>query len=387
MHIVTWYSSRYDKELSAGIFHNELAKALQSRCETAIWFPYDSTVSTGMTCETEWGVLTFRSNIRVGRILAQVDRAKKDFEKIIKVFRPDIIHAHTAPEAGIPAVFIGKKYHIPVVITEHLPIEMLRPDLIRKKLKLAFVYRSSAVNICVSDDLREKLMRSFKREKFITLYNGVEDPVRLLPGPTHIYRIDGCINAVIVASFYDKEIKGFQYLLPALKKINDYRKTKVFLHICGGGRYLEYYKRIAKKIGVSDYCRYYGSCNKTVVFQIVDQADFGVSASVYESAGVAVEEMLLLGKPVVVTNSGGASSLVSKENSITVGKGSTAQLVKGISKMCSSFYKYDSDKIRRNALNTFEMNIIVNKQFQLYKRVLRNHLGRQSQTIYEREAT
>lgn len=205
---------------------------------------------------------------------------------------------------------------------------------------------------------------------FCTVCNGVVDPVRFISDRNGEYRIENGINMIIVAGFYDKDIKGFRYLLPALKIVNTNRNKKVYLHICGDGIYLPYYREYAKELGIEQFCRFYGHCDREHVFNIINQMDFGVSASLFESAGVSIEEMLLIGKPVVITTSGGVRSLVSEDNSIIVDKGSTEQLVSGINKMIEAYCSFDKDSIRRNALERFEMNYIVDKHVQLYKAIL-----------------
>lgn len=371
LHIVTWYSHSNDNKLFAGVFHNELAKALQTECDTAIWFPYDQEIKTGVVSNVEWDVLTFRSNLSNAKALKLV-RAKEHFSTIIKTFHPDIIHAHVARGAGFISVFIGQKYNIPVVVTEHEPIEYMHLENIKNRLKQKYTYKNSDKNIVVSDYLNEALSSKFNNISFTTIYNGVVDPAKYIADDTCNYYIENGINMIIVAGFYDKYVKGFQYLLPALKEVNETCGKRLYLHICGDGKYLPYYKNMAKELGIEHFCRFYGHCNRMKVYNIVNQMDFGVSASLFESAGVSVEEMLIIGKPVVATKSGGVSSLVSESNSIVVEKESAKQLVSGITCMIDSYKTYDNDSIRKEALEKFEMSHIVDKHIDIYKSILKN---------------
>ena len=371
LHIVIWYSLRQDTKLFAGVFHNELAKALQKECETAIWFPYDDSIDDELLMGVEWGVLTFRSNISSKKML-QLIKCKKQFKTILQSFNPDLIHAHVGRRAGFLAVYLGKHFNIPVVISEHEPLELMELNKWKNRYRQKYAYKHSDANLCVSDYLKSELNALYPEIQFTTVYNGVIDPFSYLSESNQSYYVDNSINAVIVSGFYNKDIKGYQYLLPALKKVNSKRKEKVFLHICGDGEFLEYYKNLANRIGISESCRFYGHCDKGKVFQIVNQMDFGISSSLFESAGVSIEEMLLLGKPVVVTKSGGGNSLVSKENAIIVDKGSVEALAIGIDKMANSFQTYDNAVIRKKAIRMFEMNSIVKKHIEIYKNVTSN---------------
>ncbi len=369
LHIVTWYSSRHDKNLFSGVFHNELAKAQMIKCETAIWYPYDDSLKNELLVGDEWGVLTFRSNLSVNKPL-QLLICKKQFKQIIKKFNPDIIHAHVARRAGFIGVILGKAFNIPVLVNEHEPIELMSLNKFKNRYRQNYAYDHSAINICVSDYLKSELSVRYPKCSFTTIYNGVFDPLSFISDSDPNYYINNFVNAVIVAGFYDKEIKGFQFLLPALKQINNTNTTKVFLHICGSGKYFEYYKELAENLEINNYCRFYGHCDKQKLFQIINQMDFGISASLFESAGVSIEEMLLLGKPVVVTRSGGASSLVSEENSIIVDKGSTEQLVVGIENMTKNYMDYNHTLIREKAVEMYEMNKVVDKYVNLYKSLI-----------------
>lgn len=370
LHIVTWYSFRNDKTLHSGVFHNELAKAQSCKCDTAIWFPYDDSIKDVLLVGEEWGVLTFRSNLSLNKPL-QLFICKKQFQSIIQRFKPDLIHAHVGRRAGFISIVIGKSFGIPVVITEHEPIELMNLNRWKNRFRQNYVYKHSDINVCVSDYLNHELSVIYPKYHFTTIFNGVFDPLSYVSTSDPNYYIDNCINAVIVAGFYDKEIKGFQYLLPALKAVNNTNSNKVFLHVCGGGDYLDYYKTLAQRIEIDKFCRFYGHCEKKKVFQIVNQMDFGISASLFESAGVSIEEMLLLGKPVVVTKSGGVNSLVSADNSIVVDKGSEKQLINGIINMTKTYRNYNNETIREKALKKFEMNSIVEKYDDLYRKLIK----------------
>ena len=103
----------------------------------------------------------------------------------------------------------------------------------------------------------------------------------------------------------------------------------------------------------------------------MNQMDFTVSASLFESAGVAVQESMLLGKPVVVTTSGGANSLVTEEAAIVVEKGSTEALVKGIEEMSQKLTQFDCEKIRAYALSQFEIDQVSQKYMEVYTSLIR----------------
>lgn len=365
--IPTWYSGYNEKVLSAGVFHYEQAIELKKFCNVALYYPFDEDLSYGFIKSNENDLLTFRSKPKGNKITKYL-KWIKDFREVNKCFKPDILHAHVGSAAGFLAIIFGKIYKIPVVITEHNPLELMNLKNSRYYKRNLYVYRNSDANICVSDDLKMKLEHYYKGIKFSTIFNGVISPNVISNQSKYAYK--EFINCGIAASFYDKEIKGLQYLLPAIKKIRDNNKCNIMLHICGGGKYLEYYKSFAKQIGIENNCKFYDQCNKNEVYLIISEMDFCISSSIFESAGIFVQESMLLGKPLVVTNSGGANSLVTESTAIIVEKESVEALVEGIEEIIDKLPFFDSCSIIDYAKNRFGMNKILKEYMDLYKSIL-----------------
>ena len=98
--------------------------------------------------------------------------------------------------------------------------------------------------------------------------------------------------------------------------------------------------------------------------------DFSISASIFECSGVSVQEAMLLGKPLVVTKSGGANSLVNSETAIVVERESVSALSEGILQMVERLPQFDDKKIREYAFAQFEIDEVSKKYVQLYEKIL-----------------
>lgn len=371
--VVNWYSPKDAETMFAGVFHYEQSMALKPYCETALYYPFDTDLAENFSEKVEKGLLTYRRKMPKKPIpkisfFLQIIKAFYDLKKICKEFKPDIIHAHCVAGAGRIATAFGKLFGYPVVITEHSPIEQLSLDKKAAKKRLSRAYKTSSANICVSKDSMNRLKAHFPESEYSVIYNGIYSPEKV-GNDGKSYRVDGKINACIVAGFYDKEIKGYQYLLPAIARLKA-DGVPIVLHIVGDGDYFEYYKTKADELGITDDCIFYGNCEKIKVYSIVSQMDFNISASLYECSGVSVEEALLLGKPVLVTTSGGANSLVTEETAIVVEKGSTEALVDGIKEMIKKLPDFNSDAIYKYAFENFEINEVSLKYISLYKKLL-----------------
>lgn len=372
--VVTWYSPYDADTMTAGVFHYEQAIALKKYCNTALYFPYDTQIESGYMKNVENGLLTFRRRKYQKNFLFNYFNMFNDFLKIRKEFKPDIIHAHVGSQAGKISVILGKLFRIPVVITEHNPIELLDLDKPFMRIQTHFAYHNSQANICVSNDSKNRLENFFEKEKFSVIYNGIIDP-QSITKESNEYAKKGYINCSIVAAFYSKEIKGYQYLLPAIKILVE-KKIPILLHICGGGIYFDYYVKMAKDLGIEKNCVFYGQCDRERVYSILEQMDFSISASIFECSGVSVQEAMLLGKPLIVTRSGGANSLVTDETAIVVERESVEALVDGITTMIERYTMFDSARIRDYAYKNFEIDKVSKQYISLYKKVIKEYKKR-----------
>lgn len=365
--MVTWYTPMgYDK-LEAGVFHYEQSLSLKQYCDVAIYYPFDIDIKEDETCQEEWGIQTYRSR-NTGNILKLRNRIMKTMGRIVKDFNPDIIHAHCGGVAGFFAVDAGKRYNIPVVITEHAPVEMTHVDQLSVRHFITKrAYKMSRANICVSTDLKNKLSAIYPKYNFEVINNGIIIPE--YDRQKGKYYREGYLNIVIVAVLYDLEVKGLKYLLGAIRQLKEHGKNVVLHHI-GAGEYLEHFMNLSKELGIDDLCVFHGRCERKKLYEIVNEMDFFVSSSLVESGGVAACEAMLLGKPVLGTNSGGVDSLVPKEAGHIVSKGSEHALADGIIYMEEHLNEFDGEWIKTYAFDSFEIDNISKKHLQLYRKII-----------------
>ena len=364
--MVSWYGPRGEKP-TGGIFHYEQAIELNKYCNCAIYCPYDRMISNSVECHDDWGILTYRSKYQLEKKIRNRWYMFLAMKKIVREFAPDIIHGNVATEAGRFAVILGNIFHIPVILTEHSAAEYSGVYTFPHHMYAKYAYKHSKYNLCVSDHLTEALSALFPQYKFHTLYNGIIPPCE--DGFEHGFRINGVVNFAMVAGLYDEKIKGMQYVIPALKKL-EANGVQFIFHMIGGGEYLQFYKDMAMKMGVYNNIIFYDRCEKAKVYSIVNEMDFVISASIVESFGCSLAEAAMLGKPLVATKCGGPESIVNDDNGILVKKNDLDALVDGIMQMVNSYNEYDSEVIKSNAIKKFAIENITNEYLDIYHRVI-----------------
>jgi glycosyltransferase involved in cell wall biosynthesis len=366
--MVSWYGPQ-GKVLTGGNFHYDLAVELSKYCNCAIYYPYDRNISDWYSKKNEWGILTYRSKYALKNKIRNRVYMLCTMKKIVKEFKPDIIHGQVATEAGRFAVMLGRIFNIPVMITEHSAVEASGVKEFPHYWYAKNVYKYSSYNACVSDSLANNLKNIFPMYEFHTVYNGVKSiPIS---DERSKYRRDGYVNIVMVAGLYDRYIKGLQFSLPAIKRLINEGKNIVF-HFVGDGEYLQEYKQMAQKLGIDNNCIFYGFCEKSKVYEIVSDMDFYLCASIFESFSCATVEALMLGKPVVATKCGGPESIVNNDNGILVDTGSEQSIYDGIACMIEIYDNYCSDRIKKEAFEKFSVENIAKQYITIYSNIIQN---------------
>ncbi len=357
----TWFVNNHEKVI--GIMHKELYMELAKRCETVVFVTSDNEVKEN-ECkkQVEDGLLTYR-------ICPKQKKFKKIdaiFQKIRKDFSPDLIHGHAVVGAGRYATYLGRKYHIPVIISEHSAIESFW-DNYKLRFWANYTYRFCTGITCVSEDLAGKLKKKFPKLTFHVIYNGIAIPDRKLVCKKQEERKE--IHICLVAALYDKEIKGIQNLMPAVSRLKE-KGITVILHIVGAGTYLEYFKQMAVEYQIQEQCIFHGDKNREETYAIMASVDFLVSASMIESFGCSIAEELMLGKPVLVTDSGGPESFVNDLCGMIVPKGDSNSLELGIREMIEKLEQFDAEKIHEYAFGKFNLPLIAGQYIDLYKKTI-----------------
>lgn len=364
--MVSWYHSIADENPNGG-FHYRQAKALSKECNIAIYYPYERNLDRPFVANNEMGLLTYRSLYKLENKIRNRMNMYRAMKAIVKEFQPDIIHAQVATEAGRFAVVLGRIFNIPVMITEHSSVDVSGVREFPHYFYAKYAYGGSKFNASVSDANTEGLRKIFPKYKFETIYNGisVSDTIE----KTTDYRRENVINAVIVAAMYDKDIKGIPQLLCVIRMLVD-EGARIHLHLIGGGEYYDYFVEYAQELGVYDYCTFYGRCPSNQVYEIVSQMDFLISASKFESFGCTMAEAAMLGVPVLATDSGGSTSIVTETVGIVIKNNSVEELYLGIKQMIEKYSLFSRENMIREARSKFDMKIITQRYLDIYKSIL-----------------
>jgi len=293
------------------------------------------------------------------------------FRKLLKEgFKPDVIHAHVY-SAGVPAVLLGRRYNIPVIITEHFTGFRQGYLLVcgLEKAKARFAY-SRAVLVCpVSKALEEDIKRLGLPGRFHVVPNVVDttlfSPVERKAKNMRL-RNEKCLL------FVGRQIprKGIPFLLQALAHLRD-RRNDFVLDIVGDGPKRIEYEAMANQLGLADVVRFHGQLQtKQEVVEFMKQCDFFVLPSLFENFGVVLIEAMACGKPVIATNIGGPNEVVTDEVGCLVPPGDAEALARAVDYMLDHYSDYDPNKISGYVRDRFSHEAVGKELDHIYKAVI-----------------
>jgi glycosyltransferase involved in cell wall biosynthesis len=294
---------------------------------------------------------------------------KKVFKKLLESsWKPDIIHAHIYL-AGVPAVMLGRKYDIPVLITEHFsnfPLGRLNKIEV---IKARFAMRRAKVILPVSRNL-QKSIESYGIKNQFKIVPNVVDTKLFYPSFKNQDKGREKIKILFVGGLVP--IKGIPYLLKAIAKIKD-KRGDFILDIVGDGENKEKYKKLAEELGLNNFVNFQGEKSKTEIARFMRNCDFYIQPSLYETFGVAYIEAMACGKPVIGTEKGGPKEFITKDVGILVPPRNTTSLVEAINYMLAHYQDYSPKKISQYAVDHFGYKKVGQEINKIYREVIKNY--------------
>lgn len=225
------------------------------------------------------------------------------FDDYVKKYgKPDILHAHCAKWAGYAAMKISRKYGIPYVITEHLPLMLLEEEFGKAPssawqiplLKLA--YEQAATVLPVSEELVDDISCYYgKNYHWQYVSNTIDTDFYHYQERAPLEGRPFCFCCL--ADYYYR--KGYDVLFDAYKVLQD-KGLRIELHAAGlftdGAKCKSDIERRSLRSVVT-----YGRLEKEGVRRLLYDCDALVLASRSEVQPLVLLEAMSTGIPVIST--------------------------------------------------------------------------------------
>ncbi|MDW7746925.1 glycosyltransferase [Halomonas sp.] len=219
--------------------------------------------------------------------------------RLCRKFSPDVIHSHLY----FGALFSLFQFRIPHVYTHH-NIKLKASPYFYRLLDL----RTTAyVGICIAC---EALLKGVTRKQVVRIDNGVDES-RVIPKNTCSPGVPLKLICVSTLSLQ----KNHQLLLHAISKLPD---LDLLLTVAGEGSQAHHLKGLVRELGIERKVNFIGNSNN--IKQLLHDSDLFVMSSAWEGLPIVQIEATLTGLPVLVTDVGGCSEIVSRVGNGLVAK-------------------------------------------------------------------
>jgi L-malate glycosyltransferase len=231
-------------------------------------------------------------------------------KKIIKEFKPDILHAHYAASYGLIGALTG--FHPFVLSVWGIDILTFPNNSVLHKKMIEYSLKKADKVLATSYYLAKQTNHYTKKEVLITPF-GI-DTEKFRPKVVDpIFHEDD----IVIGTVKSMERKyGIEYLIKSFSVLKEkYTDKNLKLLLVGGGSLENKFNQMIDELSISDSSIITGQVPFNKVAEYHNQLSIAVYVSKVESFGVSILESSACEKPVVVSDVGGLPEVV--ENDVT----------------------------------------------------------------------
>jgi 1,4-alpha-glucan branching enzyme len=234
-------------------------------------------------------------------------------EKLAEEKKFDFIHAHDWL-VGSAAIALRESLSIPLLTTIHATehgrnngIHTEMQQFIHDK-EQQLISKSDQIIVC-SVYMKDGLISVFKAsdEKIVVIPNGIE-PLTAELNTAEIFPKLKQKKYIFSIGRIVKE-KGFETILEAAAIAKE-KELDCFFVIAGKGPMLETYRRQIDDRKLENHVAFVGYITDEQRNALIQGSEMAVFPSLYEPFGIVALETMILGKPTIVSNTGGIKGIV-----------------------------------------------------------------------------
>jgi glycosyltransferase involved in cell wall biosynthesis len=276
-----------------------------------------------------------------------------------------VIHSHAMFMGGVIGYLLSKKNNLPQVHTEHTsglifnPKQYTNKDLSLLRNTYAHCYKVLFVSqFAMKHTLSNIELES--REHVVVLPNVVD--ASFFSSLIRPFSKATSFKFLIIGNFIP--IKNHRLLLEAFSLVQK-EYPEVGLSIAGNGPLEQELRTLCVSLKLENVC-WLPRLNRAEVNEQIAAHQVILSTSKVETFGLTIAEAQAMGKPVVVTDSGGVRDIVTRETGI-VTEGSSEAFAKGMLQLIQSYDTYDPETIRQSAKRRFSSEVIMEQLNEIYR--------------------
>ena len=296
-------------------------------------------------------------------------------KRIQQRFPVDLIHAHFTYPDGAVAVELGRRYGVPVVITEQNPWGSWLNKYPSVRQKSIWTAEHSTRHIAISQAVRRTIEEfAGTLNHLVVIPDGVNQDEFTL-GPPGQERDP---NQILFVGAI-RPVKGVDVLIQAMQRLIA-RRPEIRLVLIGEAFFGPYrqeelrLKRMAVELGLGDRIQFSGKQPLDELVRQMQRSAALVLSSRAESLGMVLVEALACGTPVVATRCGGPEDIVNEQVGVLVEPEDPEALATGIERVLDNGGRYHPQSLRSFVLERFGLESVGARLASVYQEALRARL-------------
>jgi glycosyltransferase involved in cell wall biosynthesis len=316
--LASWYPNKEDKIF--GIFIEKQAVATSEFCDIALIYlsPSDKNIiDYEISRFPFWTLIVYipKMKLRYFKLFYYLKYFFKAYKILNKEWgKPDIIHLNVISLKQIGVLFIKIFSKIPLIISEHSTrygISISENKILKDHFLVDLYFKFSTKTLVVSKSIGEDLKKLKLLESFTVIPNVIDDTIFKFSNSPKSNKT----KYLHVSGLNSK--KGIDDIIVSFRKLLDIR-TDFLLTIVGTDEEtVEFYRAFAYKMGLTESnIAFERILSSHEVARRMQQADYFIMNSYFETFGVVAVEAQRCGLPVISYPTPGLIEVLLPENTI-----------------------------------------------------------------------
>jgi glycosyltransferase involved in cell wall biosynthesis len=277
----------------------------------------------------------------------------------------DVIHCHCYLPAGYYGCMIGKKYDIPVVVTEHASNLIQKKDIVNKSM-LDYAVHSSNAFISVGDALNKSILELTDTSNDLYIIPNIVSPLFVYTKKS----FTSSFRFISVGSLQKR--KNHDLVIRAFQKFNDlYPQSELI--IVGDGPEKQFLKRLIDELMLKESVVLLGSLSRENTYREISLSDVFILASQSETFGVVYAEALMVGRPAIAKKNGGSEYIINDTNGIVLDSDKYEDFFLAMKYLYLNYNSYNQEKISLDAQSKYSDDVISRRITSIYEKVVNTH--------------
>ncbi|HLY68688.1 MAG TPA: glycosyltransferase [Puia sp.] len=319
-------------------------------------------------------IIYYKSNISIGIIdkIVSLFLYLKIYRRAILKYKNEgiiepFVHVHVPLKAGLPALWLKRKFNFPFAITEHYDIynNVIEDPFIKRNFLFRYfvkkIIEQSTVFIPVSNFLGEAVNKMVVAKPYCIVYNTVDTNLFFLKYDTEKKQNFRFIH--VSGMTPSKNVEGIINATERLaKKRNDFDLIIV-------GSLNNKIHLMAKQKNLLNRAIFFtGELSYSEVARQMQMAQSAIVFSKTETMSCVAAEAICCGLPVIATQVGGVPEVINTSNGLCVQSENENELEQAMNAMIDNYDEFDRKKIEQKAHDKYAYENIGKQIAQLYQR-------------------